>query len=339
MNRYHRQILLPQIGETGQRRLSASRIMLIGCGALGTVIAEQLVRAGIGHLRITDRDVVELTNLQRQTLFDESDVEAGLPKAIAATGRLSKINSAVAIEPKVVDVHSENIEALCDSIDLILDGTDNVQTRYLINDIAVKLKIPWVYGACVGVTGRAMGIIPEKSPCLRCLFPEPPGPGELQTCDTAGVLASASAIVASLQVAEAFKILLNDADAAKHLTTFDLWLLRFRSIDTTNARHPECITCGEHRFEFLAQKTTATSVLCGRETVQIRPPSQVQLDLPALASQMQSIGTVQTSSFFVRCAIQSAGLTLTLFPDGRALIHGTSDPAVARSAYAKYVGI
>ena len=191
-----------------------------------------------------------------------------------------RINSTVLIEPRVVDVHSENIESLCDGVDLILDGTDNVQTRYLLNDVAVKLNIPWIYGACVGMTGRAMGIIPGRSPCLRCIFPEPPGPGELQTCDTAGVLSAASGIVASLQVAEAFKILLDDADAGKHLATFDLWPLRFRAIDTVNARRPDCPTCGQRRFDYLSQETSGTSVLCGRETVQIRPPGHVELDLP-----------------------------------------------------------
>ena len=214
MNRYHRQILIAQIGERGQQILGSSRVLLIGCGALGTVTAEQLVRAGVGHLRLCDRDVVELTNLQRQTLFSERDASDGTPKALAAASRLSAINSQVTIDAQVTDVHSQNIERLIENIDVIVDGTDNVETRYLLNDAAVKHSIPWVYGACVGTTGRALGIIPGKTPCLRCLFPQPPAPSELPTCDTAGVLASSAAIAGSLQVTEVLKILVRDPDAA-----------------------------------------------------------------------------------------------------------------------------
>ncbi len=213
-DRYHRQQLLPRMGAEGQSKLAASRILLIGCGALGTVIAEQLVRAGIGFLRICDRDLVELTNLQRQVLFDERDARDELPKAIAAARRLHEVNSTVPIDARVVDVHRGNLEALIGEgtgrVHLILDGTDNVQTRYLVNDAAVKLGIPWVYGACVGTEGRVMGIVPDGTPCLRCIFNDPPLPGELATCDTAGVLASAASLVASLQAVTAMKILLGE---------------------------------------------------------------------------------------------------------------------------------
>ena len=214
VSRYHRQILLPQVGPDGQRRLGEATVLLIGCGALGTVIAEQLTRAGVGRLRICDRDIIELTNLQRQVLFDEADARAGTPKAVAAAERLARVNAQVHVEPHVIDVHSGNIEDLIEGergaprAGLILDGTDNADIRYLINDAAVKQGVPWVYGGCVGTSGRAMAIVPGASPCLRCLFPEPPAAGELETCDTVGVLASAAAVIASLEVVAGMKILL-----------------------------------------------------------------------------------------------------------------------------------
>jgi adenylyltransferase/sulfurtransferase len=337
MNRYGRQTSLPQIGEAGQDRLASARVLLVGCGALGTVIAEQLARGGIGFLRIADRDVVELTNLQRQTLFTEDDAARGTPKALAAAARLSGVNSTITIDPRVVDIHSGNIESLITDVDLILDGTDNVETRYLINDAAVKNGKPWVYGASVATAGRAMGIVPGSSPCLRCLFPDPARAGELPTCDTAGVLASASAIAASLQVAEALKILLNDNDAAATLITFELWPARFRAISTRAGRRAECPTCGEGRFDFLdARPNSMATTLCGRQTVQIRPIAATRIDLKQVAARLQ---TTAESDQFLRAALPDHGMTLTLFPDGRALVHGTSDPAAARSIYARYVGI
>ena len=340
-DRYHRQTLLPQIGDAGQRRLAASRVLLVGCGALGTVIADQLVRAGVGFVRVCDRDVVELTNLQRQVLFDESDAAAGLPKAIAAAKRLGQINSAVEIDPQVVDVHGGNIERLIEGIEIVLDGTDNVETRYLVNDAAVKRGVPWVYGACVGTSGRVMGIAPGKDrPCLRCLFPDPPGAGELPTCDTAGVLGAAAGLVASLQVAEAMKILLGDRSAASELVTIDLWPLRIRTIATAGARRADCLACGQRRFEFLdARPGAAATSLCGRNTVQVRPPTiGAGLDLKQVAARLETAGVVEDSPYFLRCTLRENGLTLTLFPDGRGLVHGTSDLSVARSLYARYVG-
>jgi adenylyltransferase/sulfurtransferase len=340
MNRYHRQTLLPQIGDAGQRRLGAARVLLVGCGALGTVIADQLVRAGVGFIRIADRDLVELTNLQRQVLFDESDATAGLPKAVAAARRLAAINSSVTIEPHVVDVHGGNVESLMDGVDLLLDGTDNVETRYLVNDAAVKRGVPWVYGACVGVAGRVMGIVPGRSPCLRCMFPQPPSPGELATCDTAGVLAGAANVVASVQVVEAMKILLGDATAATELATIELWPLRVRTISTIGARRHDCPTCAARRFEFLSVRPGAAATsLCGRNTVQVRPAQDGSpIDLDAVAARLASVGLVDRTRFFVRCAPRDSDLTLTLFPDGRAMVHGTNDPAAARSLYARFVG-
>ena len=338
--RYHRQSLLPQIGDAGQERLARARVLLVGCGALGTVIAEQMARAGVGYLRICDRDLVETTNLQRQVLFDEADAAAGRPKAIAAAQRLAAINSTIAMEPHVVDVHSGNIESLMEGVDVVLDGTDNVETRYLINDAAVKHSIPWVYGACVGTGGRAMGIVPGRSPCLRCMFAEPPGPGELETCDTAGVLASAAGVVASLQVVEGMRILVGDATAASELATIDLWPVRIRTISTADARRADCPTCGERRFDLLDVRAGAAAMsLCGRNTVQVRPASNgSSIDLDAAADRLRNTGAVERSAFFVRCMVRDSNLTITLFPDGRAMIHGTADLAVARSIYARFVG-
>jgi adenylyltransferase/sulfurtransferase len=339
MDRYHRQTLLPQIARKGQQRLASSRILLIGCGALGTVIAEQLARAGAGFLRICDRDIVELTNLQRQTLFEESDAADGIPKAIAAANRLRRINTTITIDPHAIDIHSGNIEQLLAGSDIILDGTDNAETRYLLNDAAVKHTIPWVYGACVGTTGRVMGIVPGRSPCLRCLFPDPPGAGELATCDTAGVLAPAANVVASLQVVEAMKILLADPSAATEMITLDLWPMRMKSIATIDARRPDCPTCGQRDFAFLNTRPGAgAAVLCGRNTVQLTPAPNGTFQLERLKPRLESAGNVQATPYFLRCQIRQSNLTLTLFPDGRALVHGTADPAVARSIYAKIVG-
>jgi molybdopterin-synthase adenylyltransferase len=339
IDRYHRQTLLTQIGEKGQQRLASSGVLLLGCGALGTVTAEQLARAGVGFIRICDRDIVELTNLQRQTLFEESDAAEGIPKAIAAVNRLRRINTTITIDPHVIDIHSGNVEQLIDRIDIILDGTDNAETRYLLNDAAVKHLIPWIYGACVGTTGRVMGIVPGRSPCLRCLFPDPAGPGELATCDTAGVLAPAANVVASLQVVEAMKILLGDPSAATEMITLDLWPLRMKSISTIDARQPDCPTCGQRDFSFLNKRPgVGAAVLCGRNTVQLTPPQNGTFQLEALKPRLESAGCVHATRYFLRCQIRQSNLTLTLFPDGRALVHGTADPAVARSIYARIVG-
>ncbi len=343
MSRYHRQILLLQIGQAGQQRLSNSTVLLIGCGALGTVIAEQLVRGGIGTLRICDRDLVETTNLQRQTLFDESDANAGTPKAIAAAGRLGRINSSVRIEPHVVDVHSGNIEAFmigrndASRADVILDGTDNAEVRYLINDVAVKHGVPWVYGGCVGTSGRMMAIVPGKSPCLRCLFPDPPAPGELDTCDTAGVLAPAAAIVASLQVVAAMKILLGH-DMAEELVTLDLWPTRMQTISIAGGRRDDCPACGRRQFIFLERSASGTTTLCGRDAVQVLPVTQSALNPSEVAARLATAGRVESTPHLVRCTLRESGLGLTVFPDGRAIVKGTTDPAVARSVYARFVG-
>lgn len=344
MDRYHRQTLLPQIGAAGQRRLGDARVLLVGCGALGTTLAELLIRAGVGFLRVVDRDLVELTNLQRQVLFDEADAQAGTPKAVAAAARLGAINSAVTVEPVVADVHPGNVEELANvagsPVHLLLDGTDNVETRYLLNDVAVKHGIPWVYGACVGGDGRVMAVRPGVTPCLRCVFPNPPGPGELATCDTAGVLGPASAMVAALQAATAIQLLVGAA-VPNQLVRLDLWRGRFGATPMDDARKIDCPTCGRRQFDFLEAVGGAggSTSLCGRNAVQVRPATAARLDLKSLAGRLAGVGAVQQTPHLLKCApAGEPGLSLTIFPDGRAIVHGTNDPSRARSAYAKWIG-
>ena len=345
VDRYHRQVLLPQIGPAGQARLATSRVLLVGCGALGTVIAEQLVRAGVGSLRIVDRDVVEWTNLQRQVLFAESDARAALPKAVAARERLIAINSGPTIEAIVADVHSGNVETLAGvagpgpRADLILDGTDNVETRYLINDVAVKHHVPWVYGACVGTEGRVMPILPAVTACLRCVFPEPPAGAELPTCDTAGVLGPVAGVVASMQAVAAMKILSGNGDDLQPLLWFgDLWTGRTRTVAVE--RRADCPACGRREFEFLSRPAGRSTSLCGRRSIQVRPATNdVRLDLAAAAQKLVRVGEVERTAYLVRCRLREpVGTELTVFADGRLMVTGTTDPEIARSMYARYIG-
>jgi adenylyltransferase/sulfurtransferase len=339
-DRYHRQALLPQIGPTGQEQLSRARVLVVGCGALGTVIAEQLVRAGIGFVRIVDRDVVELSNLQRQTLFDESDAAEGTPKAIAARQRLERINSEVTIDAIVADFFSGNAEELAD-VDLILDGTDNVETRYLLNDLAVKLGVPWIYGACVGMEGRVMTIRPNDTACLRCLFPEPPGVGELPTCDTAGVLGPLAGIVASMQSTSAIKLLSGNVDAvAREMLVIDLWSNRIHSVDLAHARRDDCPTCAKGHFEFLEGPSLRRPVsLCGRNAVQVRPTSKGGVQLDVVAKRLAPFGVLTRTPYLLRLDLKDEhALQLTLFADGRLIVGGTTDVDRARSIYARYIG-
>jgi adenylyltransferase/sulfurtransferase len=293
---------------------------------------------------------VELTNLQRQVLFDELDVKEGKPKAVAAAERLTQVNSEVTVEPMPIDVDPGNIESLLSIsnrnsqtaktyVDLILDGTDNVATRYLINDVAVKHSIPWIYGACVGTEGRVMTVLPGQTPCLRCIFPQPPGAGELPTCDTAGVLGPVAAVVGSIQALNAIKLLSGNAGAlAEELLTLDLWTNRIRSINISQSRRANCLTCGQHRFEFLdAAPPDSAAKLCGRDAMQIRWRRE-RVELKELAQRLAGAGAVDQTPFLVRCTLSEGGLRLTAFADGRILVHGTADPARARSVVAKYLG-
>lgn len=348
LGRYQRQVLLPQIRAAGQARLGSARVLLVGCGALGCVIADQLVRAGMGFLRLADRDVVELTNLQRQTLFDESNARQGLPKAVAAANRLSAVNSAVMIEPVPTDVFAGNIEELAGlggggrRVDLILDGTDNVATRYLINDLSVKHGVPWVYGACVGTEGRVMTIRPPATACLRCVYRDPPRPEELPTCDTAGVLGPAAGVVGSLQAAAALRLLASPEEATPaSLLAIDVWRGTFRSISTEGADRADCPCCGKRNFEFLCSEAgQAVTTLCGRNAVQVRAArGKAAVNLVAIAEKLSAVGDVQRGKYFVRCQVsQMEGVALTVFPDGRVLVQGMNDVARAKAVCARFVG-
>jgi molybdopterin/thiamine biosynthesis adenylyltransferase len=344
MGRYDRQQILPQIGPEGQERLGRARVLLVGCGALGSIVAEMLVRAGIGFVRIVDRDLVELSNLQRQVLFDEADATGELPKAVAAANRLREINSQVSIEPIVADVNATNIESMAAGIDLILDGTDNVATRYLINDLAVKNRMPWVYGGCVGVVGRVWGIWPEKTACLRCIFPERPRADELPTCDTAGVLGPAAAMVGGLQAATAIRFLVEGRERLGEmagLISLDAWTGQYRAMASAATPAADCPCCRERNFPFLSTNgIDFTTNLCGRHAVQVlRPDSAGRIDLAVTSERWSRIGTVATSPWFIKCKLNDpAGIDLTLFPDGRLVVHGLAEPSRAKSLYARFVG-
>jgi molybdopterin-synthase adenylyltransferase len=332
--KYSRQILFQPIGADGQKRLLASKAVIVGCGALGTAQANALVRAGVGKLRIVDRDFVEPGNLQRQTLFDEADAAESLPKAVAAERRLKLINSDVVVEGTVADADSRNIEELVAGADLILDGTDNFETRYLINDVSLKLMKPWIYGAVVGSYGATLTVLPGRTACLACVFPQPPK-GLHPTCDTMGVIASAAAWVAALQVTEALKILLGREDELHGaMLACDVWKNQFQQIRPQ--RHPGCRACGAREFVHLTGSGTSQITLCGRNSVQIHQHESRAIDLGALTVRLQEFGPVRSNNFLLKCLLDP--YELTVFPDGRAIIKGTQDPAVARSIYAKYIG-
>lgn len=336
--RYSRQILFNEIGAEGQERLQQSKVLIVGCGALGASHAETLARAGVGFLRIVDRDFVEFSNLQRQTLYNESDARERLPKAIAAKNRLSQINSEIQIEAIVADVNFSNIENLIKDCDLILDGTDNFQTRYLINDACVKHNRTWIYGAAVSSYGVTMTIQPNETPCLRCIFEEMPDAGSSPTCDTAGVIAPIISIISSIQTTEALKILTGSFDKLhKSLIQFDAWGNDWRKIKPGKP-NADCKTCGQRNFEFLETETQEFSaVLCGRNAVQIAPPKPTVLDLQMLADKLKKLGEVKQNEYLLRLTVGE--YELTVFRDARAIIRGTDDISQARSIYARFVGV
>ena len=332
--RYSRQILFGGIADQGQRKLTSSHVAIVGCGATGSALAGLLARAGVGTIRIIDRDYVEPSNLQRQWLFEESDAAEAIPKAIAAERHLARINSSVAVRGVVADLTPANAAALLGETDLIMDGTDNFETRYLINDYAVNRGIPWIYGAAVGAYGLAMLVFPGRTACLRCVYPEPPA-GIQPTCETAGVLNVITSLVASIQVAAALRILSSHAgEVEPRITRVDLWSSGIRQTGVP-PRDPECPACVRREFPFLAETRRAPAGLCGRNAVQIHE-RECALDLAALRARLEPLGVVRANEFALRFFI--APFEMTVFPDGRAIIKGTSDAGVARSLYARYVG-
>jgi molybdopterin-synthase adenylyltransferase len=334
--KYSRQMLFAGIGPEGQKRLLASRAAIVGCGAIGAAAANLLVRAGVGYVRIIDRDFVEPSNLQRQTLFDESDAVNALPKAVAAERKLRSINSSVAVEGVVADLSPQNAEALLSRVDLLLDGTDNFETRFLINDVAVKSSRPWIYAAAVASYGLTMTIRPGETACLACLLESGGvGQGLEETCDTIGVLGPIVNLIASLEVAEALKLLSGHSEALHgHLLSCNVWTGRMQSIGV--ARNPQCRACVRREFTYLAGEAQPHITMCGRDSVQIHERARA-LDLSVLEARLRPIvEDVRQNDFLLRFRI--APFEMTVFADGRAILKGTRDPAVARSLYAKYVG-
>jgi adenylyltransferase/sulfurtransferase len=335
--RYSRQILFNGIGEKGQARLLRSRVLIVGCGALGSAQAESLARAGVGNLRIVDRDFVESSNLQRQTMFTERDALEQTPKAIAAATHLREFAAEVTVEPEIADVNKSNIERLMQDCDVVLDGTDNFATRYLINDACVKHEVDWIYGAAVGSYGVTMTIRPHQTACLRCVFEEAPPAGSAPTCDTAGVIMPIISIIAAVQVAEALKLLTGQTDSLHcSLMQFDVWRNEWRKINP-GPPAPSCITCSLERFETLeATAGDFAAVLCGRNAVQISPAQATQVDFGQLAARLKATGEVKFNDYLLR--FRTGEYEMTVFQDARSIISGTSEVKIARSLYAKYIG-
>jgi molybdopterin/thiamine biosynthesis adenylyltransferase len=340
LDRYSRQILFQHIGLEHQKELIDSYAVVIGCGALGSVSSSYLVRAGIGHIRIIDRDFIEESNLQRQILFDENDIKHSLPKAIAAQKKLQWINSKINIEGIVADLNYANAEDLTRGADIILDGSDNFETRFLINDICVKNSIPWIYGACIGSKGLTMNIIPLQTPCLRCVFESLPQMGTFPTCDTAGVIGPIASIIASIQVTEAFKILTRDFKSLnKSLLEIDVWDTKFKQLDIKDLRKlNNCQTCKSHNYEFLyAKDGVITTLLCGKNAVQVMYRNVGKVNLEQLAQRLRSTVDVDYNDFMLK--FKDNAFEFTVFPDGRAIIAGTNDSSIAKSLYSKYLGM
>ena len=333
-DRYSRQVRFAEIGEAGQRKLMAAQVAIVGCGASGSVLAGLLARAGIGTLRIIDRDYVEPSNLQRQSLFDEADAAESLPKAIAAARKIAGFNSQIVVEPKVADLTPGNVEELLGGAQLVLDGTDNFETRYLVNDWAVKNSLPWIYTAAVGSYAATLNVLPGKTACLACIFPDPPG-GMVETCETAGILNSAVNLGASIAATETLKILVGDeARVRRTLISFDLWRNERAEITAASPR-AGCRACGLRDFIHLAGEGRPHITLCGRNSVQIHERHR-PLDFVEMGDRLRPHGAVRHNDFVLK--FWREPYEMTLFPDGRAIIKGTTDTAIARSLYARFVG-
>lgn len=341
LERYSRQMLLADIGQEGQQRLLRSSVLVCGCGALGSVLADSLARAGVGRLRIVDRDFVELSNLQRQVLFDEDDVRRRMPKAVAASEKLARINSDVTLEPIVADIDHTNILGFFEDIDLVVDGTDNFEVRFLVNDAALETSTPWIYGGCIGSHGQTMAIFPGRGACLRCLIETVPEPGTAETCDTAGVLGAAINVIASLQTVAALKILAGHSEQVEPaLTIVDVWDGTFRKMSVANLKdRSDCPACNDGERTWLSgSQGTESTVLCGRDAVQVSPPAGVRISLSDLAERLDGTGQVTSNPYLLRLVLNNPDYDVTVFADGRAIVKGTQDIGVARSLYARYVG-
>jgi len=334
-SRYSRQVLFSEIGEHGQEMIQKASVLIIGCGALGSMSANHLARAGVGRIKIVDRDYVELDNLQRQIMFDEDDARDRLPKAIAAEKKLKMINSEIQVEPIFQDLNPANIESLVNTVDLVLDATDNIETRFLINDACIKNSVPWIYAGVIGSSGMTMNIIPGRSACFRCFNENPPPPGIMPTCDTVGVLNGAPGVIASIQATESLKFLTGQQKADSVLIYIDLWEGMFRQLNIP--QKPNCPTCGQERFDFLNCDTySETFSLCGRNAVQISPAGDSIIDLKTLKERLMPLGDVHDNGFFL--SFKVSGYELNVFPEGRTMIKGTTDESIARSLFAKYIG-
>ncbi len=341
VERYSRQILFAPIGEEGQRRIADSTAVVVGCGALGSVSASCLARAGVGRLRLVDRDILELSNLQRQFLYDEDDVRSMKPKAVAAAQALSRANPSITIEPVVADVGPETVVDLVRGADLILDGTDNFETRFLLNEVSVRHGIPWIYAACLGGYGLTMNVLPGDTACLRCVMESAPPPGSVPTCDTAGILGPVVAVVAGRQSVEALKYLSGNVEAmSRDLVSVDTWTGSFTRLEVPRGGgRRRCETCDGLEFPYLSGRGSRSTVLCGRNSVQVLPVAAVDLNLVDLADRLRSHPAgleVEASRFLVR--FRADALQVSVFPDGRAIVTGTKDLAAARGVYARYVG-
>ncbi len=334
--RYACQVRLAPLGAAGQARLRAARAAVVGVGATGSVIAEALARAGVGRLRLIDRDVLELSNLARQVLYDERDVAAALPKAEAARRRLSQVNGEVELEARVADLDAQRAGELLAGVDLVFDGTDNFATRFLLNDACLAAGVPWIYAGVVGTSVHGFPVVPGRTACFRCYLHAPPPPGSTETCETAGVLGAAVLVAGGLAAAEGLKLLAGAGEPASGLFLIDVWSREGRRVALP--RDPDCPACAG-RYEFL-EGARDTAELCGQDAISLRAPPDTRLDLALQADRLAALGAVEAPNpFLIRFSPREpAGLQLTLFPDGRALIKGTRDPAVARTVYARYVG-
>jgi len=335
-HRYQKHILLPQVGHEGQARLKKSSVVVIGCGGLGCTLAIYIVRSGVGRVVLVDRDCVELDNLHRQILFVEEDVVKGRPKAVAAAEHLREANSEVEIVSLVEDVSVDNVEEIIREGDLVLDGTDNFETRYLVNDACLKHRLPWVYAGVVATTGMVMSIIPGKTPCFRCFLPQPPAPGDVPTCESVGVWGPAVGVIASFQVSEGLKILLErEEDILPGLVTFDVWSGEWETFSVE--KNPDCPACGGGDYEYLKKGILRLTTLCGQKAVQVSPNQKASLDLGSLAERLQGQGRVTFNDYVVR--LQVPPYEFYVFKDGRAIVKGTSEEKIARQLLAKYIGL